>query len=136
MDIELFDTDPFKEVEGVWRPFGADAEVLIARWENPNHERLMRKKLRAEKEVIQAQDELSDAAVERITIEVMSHTILLGWKGFKTKGANPGEKVDFPYSQQNALALLKKKDFREKIKSMSDVIDHYQTKTEEEGVNA
>ena len=129
-DFEDFMTDDVLEVEGVWRPFGPNARIKLARWENANHERLMRKKAMAEKEVLEAQDDLSADAVKRITIEVMAHTIITGWEGIKLKGEL------LPYSTANALQLLQNNTFRQKIKGMCDNIDHYKIKAIDDGVKS
>lgn len=127
-DFEDFMADETLEVEGVWRPFGKGARIKLARWENPNHERLLRKKAMAEKEVLQAEDDLSSETGKRITIEVMAHTIIKDWEGIKQNG------VAVPFSISKALEFLQNKTFREKIKGMCDNIDHYQIKTEADGV--
>ena len=130
MDFEDFMTDEALEVEGVWRPFGNGARIKLARWENANHERLTRKKAMAEKEVLQGEDDLSAETVKRINIEVMAHTIIMGWEGIKLKGET------LPFSIPNALMLLQNKTFREKIKGMCDNIDNYKAKVVEDGVKS
>jgi hypothetical protein len=127
-DFSDFITDPVLEVEGVWRQFGIGSRIKLARWENTDYERLFRKKVMAEREVLQADDELSAETLKAITIDVMAHTIIRDWENFRVNG------VLTPFSIGKAKELLKNKDFREKVKGMSNVIDHYKTKTEQEGV--
>ena len=129
-DFEDFMTDESLEVEGVWRPFGKNARIKLARWENTNHERLTRKKAMAEKEVLQAEDDISAETVKRINIEVMAHTIIKGWEGINLKGE------PLPFSITNALMLLQNKTFREKIKGMCDNIDHYKAKVVDDGLKS
>jgi hypothetical protein len=127
-DFSDFITDPVLEVEGVWRPFGRGSRIKLARWENTDYERLFRKKVMKEREVLQADDDLSAETLKVIIIDVMANTIIKGWENFRING------VETPFSIGKAKELLSNKDFREKVKGMADVIDHYKTQTEKEGV--
>ncbi len=72
---------------------------------------------------------LSDARADKINIDVMSKTILLGWEGNVTY---KGEKLE--HSVANAAKLLAHKDFRAWVNGKSDNYKNFleQVKKEDE----
>lgn len=69
----------------------------------------------------------AEACAEKLTVEVMAKSILLGWSGnVRYKGAI------LPYSVDNAIMLLQLKDFRAKVEKLSGDFQNYRLVSEEE----
>lgn len=125
MDIfNAYATDDFAEQNG--RPFeNGDAVFVIARSGNRRYSDMLGQLYTAHKHTLDQKDtpEQRQAATERsdkIMVEVMSKSILVGWSGnVKYKG------VDFPYSQANAAVLLAIKDFRNWVDGKSSSFQNY-----------
>lgn len=124
MDIfEQYATDETKEVEGTWVDDG-DAELLIARAGNRRYTKKLLKLYDRHKKALDRKDDAADALSDNILIEVLSETILLGWKNITLKGE------PLPYTPENAQKLLAIKDFRKRVMDLSDDFDAYKVKEE------
>lgn len=114
MDIgKTYGTNKQLEEGGVWIELGDGASILVARAGNKEN-RAALKRLIAPHKVALRNDKLADEVLERLTIEAMAETILLGWKGIRENGK------DVPYSRDNAVRLLTDyKDFRDQVSAFS-----------------
>lgn len=128
MRFSEYQTDPALEEEGVWiRLRKGDAEVLVARAGNSQHEALLRRLKKRHGQRFRG--ELPDDIVEEIATEAIARTILLDWKGIEDDDGNP-----IPYSSDKARELLKlSKDFRHEITQIATEMEVYRHEEKEEG---
>lgn len=126
MDIELFQTNQAKEVEGVWFPLGGGAEVLVAREGNDAYNDYLNGLVNANRALIDGTDKAARKAQKDLLIRAYAHTVLKGWKGLTSKGE------DIPFSKDKALELLQIPDFFKKIQGMAQQMEAYQDKAEED----
>jgi len=130
MDLSQFETDRQLETDGVWVDIGDEdgTQLLIARIGNPNYNRLMRAKLKPHKNLLQ-RDAMPLETQERMLNEVMSETVLLGWKNLKYKG----KKVN--YSTARALELITDiPDFRDLVLEIANSMETFRVVEVEEDV--
>ena len=127
MDLfKSFATDSTLESNGTWVPFG-DVKFLVARMGNPHYAKKLNKLYEAHRHALDMEDEAANTLNEKLMVEVMADTILLGWEG----------KVEFdgkvlPYSRENAVKALALKDFRAEIARMAADMDAYRLGKEAE----
>lgn len=127
MDIfSTFATDEKLEVEGHWFNLSKTAKVRVARSGNPQYIKLLRKKLDENRVDLDSQGDEANEVAEKVMIDVMADTILLGWEGLEFRG-KPME-----YSRLNARLLLQVKDFRKKISGFSESFEAFKIKAQEE----
>ena len=127
MDIfASFATDESLEVEGKWFNLSKTARVKVARAGNPNYVKRLRKKLDENRIDLESQGEEANDLAEKVMIDVMADTILLGWEDIQFQGKPMG------YSPLNARLLLKVKDFRKKVSGFSESFEAFKVKQEEE----
>lgn len=126
-----YSTNEQAEVEGRYFENG-DAEFLIARAGNDRYSRMISKQYEGNKHILD--DKSSDAAkatgealAKKITIDVMSKSILLGWKGNVDWKGTP-----LPYTVDNAQKLLGLKDFQAWVVGKSGAYQNYLLAAEEE----
>jgi hypothetical protein len=123
------------EENGVWIGNG-DAEFLIARGNNPRFARMLTKQYEGNKQLLDLSptatpDEIaaSDALSNKITREVMSKAILLGWRGRDLGDGKTGKVMykgaELPYSVENAQLLLTHKDFMAWVNGQSNSLNNY-----------
>lgn len=126
MDIfNQFSTVEKLEVEGVWKELG-DAKFLVARSRNDKYMEMYIKLESEHSEVLLAGGEAAVKQREEIVYTVMAHTVLLGWQGVvKWQGKN------LPYSVENAIKVLRVKDFFRVISAWSNDITNYQEAVEQ-----
>ena len=130
MDIfAAFATDEKLESEGKWFPLSKDAQVLVARSGNQRYVSALREKAQ-EAQLDLASGEEANQMAEEIMIDVMSETVLLGWKGITDKGA------EVPYSAKQAKTYLNIKDFRRKVQGFSENFEAFRLKAEAAQGNA
>lgn len=125
MDIlTRFGTDSAREIEGVIHPMGPTAEVVVARWMNPNHAEANRKAHEAREVELELATNpvLRSDILKDITAKAMAGTVLTGFKGL-TYGGEPIE-----YSVENAEKLLQIRDFQDLIYRLSVERAHYATR--------
>lgn len=125
-DISKLETNKDLEENGVWMPIGEGAEVKVARIGNEKYLSLLRKKVKANRAVLENEDDLAAKMSEKVAIEVYARTILLDWKGIAANG------VPLEVNVANAEKLLAIKDFREKVKNYAESMENFQDKKEEE----
>jgi hypothetical protein len=124
-------TNPDAENEGRYFENG-DAEFLIARGGNDRYSRMIAKQYEANKHLLD--DKSSEAAktageelAKKITIDVMSKSILLGWKGNVLWQGKP-----LPYTVDNAQMLLGLKDFQTWVAGKSNAYQNFLLSAEAE----
>lgn len=126
MDITRFRTDEELEVEGVWVNLDSESKIKVARQGNPKYRALFQKRIAPYKNAVR-QGTLDEKTAEEILVSVMSESILLGWEGIKENGA------DVPYTRKEAARFLAQyKDFRELVTSISEEMEVFRTKEEED----
>ena len=127
--FEAFALDLTAEKDGRWfRNVRPGLDLRIGRVYGPEYQRLYQEKLREQQALIEV-GEVTPEIVERITVECMAETVLLGWGG--TKGLSfQGEKL--PYSTANALKVLEPpamRDFRDFIWRLGSNAEHFRLRT-------
>lgn len=129
MDIKKqFGTDKKKEHEGVWIPTGTDSKLLIARVGNKNYMEAF-KRLSAPHKVSLRNRNLPPDIAEKIAVEAIAESILLGWEGL----TEDGKKI--PYSKEQAIRLLTTyPDFAEQVGQLANDIENF--KGEQEAATA
>lgn len=126
MDVfQSYATDEAKEVSGVWRDVG-DAKLLIARSGNKKYGRLLSKLVEDNQALLDVKNDAADALSDKLMIDVMAETVLLGWKNLSFKGAA----LTDGYSSGDARTLLAVKDFRIAVDKLSREIDSYRVAQE------
>jgi hypothetical protein len=109
MDLSQFKTDQTLEQEGTWVTVDGDSRVLIARMGNERYKDMLQRKTKPFRHAIR-NSTMKDEVFEGILVEVMAHTILLGWENISDEGKQ------VIYSPESAKQLLLKyKDFRDLI---------------------
>lgn len=122
-------TDNKLEIEGTWRPYKEDSEVKVARWKNEEFAKLMRKKFKEKRHILEADDETSVKVMKQITAEVMAQTILKDVRGMTYKGE------PLVYTPIIGLELFNAiEDFQEDVKAMAEEVTSYRTQQENAAV--
>jgi len=106
-------TDEKAEVEGTFMEVG-EAKLLIARLGNKKYARKLSKLYERNRKMLERKDDAADALSDKIMIDVLSETILLGWEGVDGQDGKP-----MPYSKENAVVLLGVKDFRKVVMDLA-----------------
>lgn len=128
--LAAYATNEDAEEQGVYIKNG-DAEFLIARANNTRFARMLNVQYEGNKQILDARDtpeqqDISDALNRKITIEIMSKSILLGWRGAVSYGKDDdGKPVPLPYSVENAQKLLSHKDFMHWVNQQAGKMSNY-----------
>lgn len=126
MDIfSSFATDETLENEGKWFPLSKTASVKVARSGNAKYLAFLRAKFKDLNFDFEDKSPENDQLAESVTLEVMAHTILVGWKGLTDKTG-----ATVPYSTNQAKTYLAVKDFRKKVGGFADDFQSYRLKEE------
>lgn len=128
--MDIFNTyavDETKELNGTWMPLG-DSKFLVARAGNKAYVKLLGKEVERNQKALDAKDDAADALSDRIMIDVLVQTVLLGWENVSYQG-KPLE-----YSKENAKMILAHKEFRREIMKLSDDFNAFKAAKEEEEV--
>jgi hypothetical protein len=129
--VDIFATyavDEAKEVTGAGVVIG-DSTFKVARAGNKHYVRMLQKEVEKHQKALDVKDENADALSDRIMIDVIAETILLGWSNVSYKG-KPME-----YSKANAKELLSHREFRIEIMKRADDFSNFQASFEEEAKN-
>jgi len=110
-----FATDEKVEENGKEIQIGDTSFITVAREGNKRYQRMFTKLYEASQFVLKQKNDAAEVRAVEITIEVMAHTILLGWRGMDA----PDDSPDMPYSIENAKLLLAVKDFRKMVDGYS-----------------
>lgn len=130
-DISDLLTDETREVDGVWRDLPRGAGVKVGRWQNDEFQKMMRRKFKSNRVMLEQDDDISDKVSLDILIEVMAHTILKDVKNIKFGGA-----VIEKYTPAIGIKLLTVKDFRDKVRAFAEDVNVYRVKQEDEAVKS
>ncbi len=130
-DIGDLCTDEKAEVEGVWRDLPRGAKIKVARWQNKEFQRMMRRNFKSNRVILEQEDDVSDSVSEEILIKVMAHTVLRDITGAGFKG-----KLIEKYTPDIGIELLKVKDFREKVRAYSEDFNSFSLKQEDAAVKS
>jgi hypothetical protein len=106
-------TNEKAEIEGTIMEVG-EAKLTIARIGNKKYSRKLSKLYERNRKLLERKDDSADALSDKIMIDVLSETILLGWEGIDDEDGKP-----MPYSKENAVKLLGLKDFRKVIMELA-----------------
>lgn len=123
MDLfKRFATSPEHEVKGVWRELDDNCSLLIARWNNDKFNELFAVLQETHAEALATANAAEkERQFGEIIRQVMSQTILMGWRGpLLVNGTDLGE-----YSSTKAYELLEWRDFRDLIRGMATQQEHY-----------
>ena len=105
--MDLFDefaVDAEKATKGVWQKLYGDAEFLLAAADNPEAEALRLELMRQFRPAMVAGGRVANGALLEIECQVLSKTVLLGWKNVTENG----EEVEA--TQENRYKMLRKYD--------------------------
>lgn len=128
--IDIFDefaTDAALETGGALVAYKGDVKFLIAREQNENFNTVIAQVLDANKDAIEGDSPEAKALSERLMLEVLADTILLGWQGNMVYQKKP-----LPYTRDNAIKLLGHADFRAWVRGQSAKREHYKAKALDE----
>lgn len=125
-----FGTDLNAEINGSEVEFSGE-KLHIARAGNPKYSRMLSKLVEKHQKELNQKNDAADALSDKILIDVMAETILLGWADGAFED-DDGKAI--PYSKAAAREQLSVKDFRKEVSRMSDDIDNFRVKQEEEQV--
>ncbi len=120
-----FATDENLEKNGAVVKLGKDSSLLIARAGNRAYAKAITKAVEASRADLDGDDEAAADLSDKIMIDVMAETILLGWDNVSFKGADLGA-----YTQEKAKTLLEVKDFRKLVAQHADNMENYKVKAE------
>lgn len=111
--FNMYATDEKAEVEGTIMEVG-EAKLTIARIGNKKYSRKLSKLYERNRKALERKDDAADALSDKVMIDVLSETVLLGWEGIDDENGKP-----MPYSKENAVKLLGLKDFRKLIMELA-----------------
>ena len=103
LKISNFRTDKPEHIEGVWEDIGQGASVKVARINNPNYLKVIRRfgKSIAKKMSRGGGGQMDLEAGIAAAKKAYAETILLDWKGIIDDDGN-----EIPYSKENALMMI------------------------------
>lgn len=128
MDIfSTYAVDETKEQSGTWMEVG-DSKFLVARAGNKGYIKMLGKEVERNQKALDRKDDAADALSDKIMIDVLAATILLGWENVSFKGK------DLEYSKDNAKMLLGFKEFRREIMKLADDFNAFKAEQEAEEV--
>jgi len=128
--VDIFSTyavDEVKEQSGTWMDVG-DSKLLIARAGNKAYVKMLSKQVERNQKSLDRKDDAADALSDKIMVDVLANTILLGWEGVSYKG----EVME--YSVANAKTLLTHKEFRREVMKLADDFNSFKLQQEVEEV--
>lgn len=125
-----FAVDEKKELEGVWQEIGGGAKLLIARAGNKKYARMLAREVEKHQRALDVKNEAADELSDRIMVDVLAQTVLIGWEGIQYK------KQALPYSVENAKMLLGVKDFRNLVSKLAGDFEAYRAAQEAELVKS
>ena len=110
---EQFASDLEAEVSGVRVALDETSGVIVARWGNPQHEKILQELKKPYKHILRVGGKIPEEAQEEITAKSIARGILKGWWGIEDDN---GEEI--PFSEEKALEILMDptlRDFRNKV---------------------
>lgn len=128
MDIfSTYAVDEGKELNGTWMEVG-DSKFLVARAGNKHYVKMLGKMVETNQKALDRKDDAADALSDKIIIDVMAKTVLLGWENVSYQGQV------MLYSEENAKTLLALKEFRREVMKLSDDFNSFKAQQEAEAV--
>jgi len=128
MDLSQLETDRTLEIEGVWVNLEDEdkTQLLVARIGNPTYNARIRAKMKPFTNMLK-RDAMPMEQQEGIVTQVLSETILLGWKNLKYKG-----KV-IKFTPARAFEIMEGiPDFREMVLEISNSMEAYRLVEQED----
>ena len=132
MALDLFKdfaTNVSAEEQGAWEEYGQGAEFLIGRANNKGYNKLLTRAFEKNKRLLDTKGDAAEAKAEELIVDVMSKTILLGWRGDFLWA---GQRLE--YTPENARTMLAVKDFRRWVSSKAEDFERFKLAQEEEDV--
>lgn len=129
MGLNIFKTfaaNADKEQSGVEVEIGPEAYITVARANNKRYTKMLTKAWEANKYTLDRKDKAANDKAEELIIDIMSKTILLGWRGILDENDQP-----LPYSQEAAKKMLAIPDFRMLVSKQADDFENFRQVTEE-----
>lgn len=127
MDIfQQFATDEAAEEVGTWITIGKDAKLKVARSGNTKYVETLARLSTEHAETLERKDEEAAKLNSTLMAQVVAESLLKDWSGLKYKGQ------PISYSLENAVTLLKHKDFRIKVLELASEREHFLLKEEAE----
>lgn len=125
--FDKFATDEKKELQGAEVVLEQGVSLRIARADNINFLNLLQQEAdaMAEKTENMSEDEAYDFDRKSL-LRVLAKTVLLGWKGLSYKGK------PIKYNEENAMMLLKHKDFRKLVMQHASDFANFKARLEDE----
>jgi hypothetical protein len=120
-----FATDEVAEDSGTWFPYGKTARFLIARSGNRAYQRAMAQAIERRRVDLQSPDkDFAQRVSDEVMTEVIGTALLKGWEGVVYK------KKPIPFSVENAMELLKHREFRRFVAACADSVEAFRAKEE------
>jgi len=123
--FESFATDENLEVAGTWVEYG-EAKFLVARLGNRKYAKKLTALVERNQKLLDRKDDAAEALSDKLMVDTLAETILMGWEGVMYKGA------ELPYTVENAKMIRALKDFRREIMKMAEDMEAYKMKQEQE----
>ena len=124
---KLFGTDSTKEQEGVVHEMGDGLKMRIARIGNPKYQKRFQAISKPHRRAIR-RGTLADEVAEKLLIQCLSETIVLGWEGLEENGK------EVPYSLENCIRILTAyPELRNYVNDIANELEGYQAEDDEEG---
>lgn len=118
-------TDTNAEENGVEVPVG-DATLIIARVGNTKYSKKLTELVKRHEVALNIEGPAADALNEKLMVQAVADTILLGWKNLGYKGEI------LEYSKENAMMVLGHADFRKVVMTLANDMEAYRVKQEVE----
>lgn len=132
MDLKKTRIDSNLATDGVWVPLDDSTQLRIAKWLNERHKKYLQKALDPYKRALQF-GTMDESVAERIEIEALANTVLVGWEGL-LDGGKPVE-----YSAKEAVRLLSDPElgwFRDFVREQAQELANFREKALEAEVEA
>ena len=124
---KLFGIDSTKEQEGVVHEMGDGLKMRIARIGNPKYQKRFQAISKPHRRAIR-RGTLADEVAEKLLIQCLSETIVLGWEGLEENGE------EVPYSLENCIRILTAyPELRNYVNDIANELEGYQAEDDEEG---
>lgn len=123
---KLFGVDAEKEQEGVVHEMGEGLKMRIARIGNPKYQKRFQALSKPHRRALR-RGTLSDEVAEKLLIQCLSETIVLGWEGLEENGE------EVPYSLENCIKILTDyPELRNYVNDIANELEGYQAEDDEE----
>lgn len=135
-DFASFITDESLENNGTWFPAGGNSEFLVARTGNDAYSKKITAEFERNKMILDMGGPASEKVSEQIMLDTLASTVLLGWRTKQADGSYVPtisfKKKAVAYSVDAARDLLRVKDIRRMVNTMSTTVEAFKAKEEAE----